>query len=203
MNIIYNLIKLNLIIIVLALLAATAIQASGSVKTDRYKSAIVQKLTEKLRVDLADQSIQVKLNSVRDDEISKSQADFDGHALAIVVNDKTALPFHFTANVNLNNQSVETIDYQFIEGNSEFAPSAAEDSLMKELMAKISKDYDTTNIVISIDGFDTARLTSNETKYEGLGEVRIGDFEWRKIKFDVVLDSQNKAATKILYTVQK
>ncbi len=203
MNIIYNLIKLNLIIIVLALLAATAIQASGSVKTDRYKSAIVQKLTEKLRVDLADQSIQVKLNSVRDDEISKSQADFDGHALAIVVNDKTALPFHFTGNVNLNNQSVETIDYQFTEGNSEFAPSAAEDSLMKELMAKISKDYDTTNIVISIDGFDTARLTSSETKYEGIGEVRIGDFEWRKIKFNVVLDSQNKAATKILYTVQK
>ena len=70
-------------------------------------------------------------------------------------------------------------------------------------MTQISKDYSTTNIVISIDGFDAARLASNQTKYEGTGEVRIGDFEWRKIKFNVVLDSQSQTATKILYDVQK
>src|SRR5215204_2612018 len=203
MKIIYDLIKLNIIIIALALLAAFSIQADGSVKTDRYKTAIVQKLTEKLRVDLADQSVQVKLNTVRDNEISKSEVDFDGRALAVVINDKTELPFQFTAKVNLNKQDIESVEYQFVEADTEFAPSMAEDSLMKELMTRISKDYDTTNIVISIDGFDTARLTSSETKYEGIGEVRIGDFEWRKIKFNVVLDSQNKAATKILYTVQK
>ena len=203
MKYLYDLIKLNIIIIVLALLAATVIQANGSVKTDRYKTAIVQKLTEKLRVDLADQTVQVKLNSVRDNEISKSRTDFDGQALAVVVNDKTELPFQFTAQVNLNKQSIENIDYQFIEASSEFAPSATEDSLMKELMTKISKDFDTTNIVISIDGFDTSRVTSRETKYEGIGEVRIGDFEWRKINFNVVLDSQSSTATKVLYTVQK
>lgn len=203
MKILLDLIKLNILIIILALIAAFSMQADGSVKSDRYKTAIVQKLTEKLRVDLADQSVEVKLNTVRDNEISKSRIDIDGKALAVVTNDKTELPFQFTAQVNLSNQDIETIDYQFVAAESEFAPSLAEDNLMKELMTKISKDYDTTNIVISIDGFDTARLTPRETKYEGIGEVRIGDFEWRKIKFNVVLDSQSSTATKILYNVQK
>ncbi|HEY8558928.1 MAG TPA: hypothetical protein VIL74_00895 [Pyrinomonadaceae bacterium] len=201
MKILLDLIKLNIVIIVLALIAAFTMQANGSVKADRYQSAIVQKLTEKLRVDLADQSVEVKLNSVRDQEVSKTKLDFNGQALAVVINDKTELPFQFTAQVNLNNQSVENIDYRFID--AEFAPSATEDNLMKELMTKIGKDFETTNIVISIDGFDSAPLTSFQTKYEGIGEVRIGDLEWRKIKFNVVLDSQNNTATKILYDVQK
>ena len=203
MKVLYSLIKINIIIIVLAILAAAAIQANGSVKTDRYKTVIAQKLTERLRVDLADQSVEVKLGSVRDHEVSKSRVDFNGQAFAVVVNDKTELPFQFTANVNLSNQNIESLDYQFVEAGSEFAPSAAEDNLMKELMTKISKDFETTNIVISIDGFETARLTPTEMKYEGIGEVRIGDFEWRKIKFNVVLESQNNTATKILYDVQK
>jgi len=199
----YGFRKLNIIIIVLAVLSAFSIQASASVKSERYKAVIVQRLTEKLRVDLADQTVEVKLNDVRDNEISKSQLDFDGRALAVVRNDKTELPFQFTAQVNLAKQSIESIDYKFVEAETEFAPSLAEDSLMKGLMTQISKDYDTTNIVISIDGFDAARLASNQTKYEGTGEVRIGDFEWRKIKFNVVLDSQSQTATTILYDVQK
>lgn len=203
MKYLYDLIKLNVVIIILALLAALAIQANASVKTDRYKTAIVQKLTEKLRVDLSDQTVQVKLSDVRDNEISKSRSAFDGKALAVVTKDKTELPFQFTAKVNLNSQSVEDVSYQFVDAEDAFAPSAAESSLMQELMTKISKDYETTNIVISIDGFDAAQLTSNETKYEGIGEVRIGDFEWRKIKFNVVLDLQAKTATQVLYEVQK
>lgn len=199
----YGFRKLNIIIIVLAVFGATAIEANANVKVDRYKTAIVQKLTEKLRVDLADQTVEVKLNDVRDSEISKSQLDFDGKALAVVRNDKTELPFQFTAQVNLAKQSIENIDYKFVEAETEFAPSLAEDNLMKGLMTQISKDYDTTNIVISIDGFDAAKTGSNQTKYEGTGEVRIGDFEWRKIKFNVVLDSKSQTATKILYDVQK
>jgi hypothetical protein len=203
MKYLYDLIKLNVVIIILAILVAFAMQANASVKTDRYKTAIVQKLTEKLRVDLSDQTVQVKLNDVRDNELSKSRAAFDGSALAVVTKDKTELPFQFSAKVDLSRQSIEDITYQFVEDEANFAPSLAESNLMQELMTKISKDYDTTNIVISIDGFDAAQLTSSETKYEGIGEVRIGDFEWRKIKFNVVLDAQAKAATRVLYEVQK
>lgn len=203
MKYLYDLIKLNIVIIVLALLFAAAIQANGGVRADRYRTVITQKLTEKLRVDLADQSVEVKLNTLDEKEISKTLADIDGNALAVVINDKTALPFQFTAKVNLNDQIVDDIAYRFVDAEADFAPEAAEASLMKELMTKISKDYETTNIVISIDGFDSAALTPAVTKYEGIGEVRIGDFEWRKIKFNVVLDSQNHTATKVLYTVQK
>jgi len=195
--------KLNIIIIVLAVFSAFSVQANASVKADRYRNAIVQKLTEKLRVDLADSSVEVKLNDVRDNEISKNQVDFDGRALAVVINDKTELPFQFTAKVNLAKQSIENIDYRFVESEADFAPSLAEDGLMKGLMTQISKDYDTTNIVISIDGFEAAKLASNKTMYEGTGEMRIGYFEWRKIKFNVVLDSDSQTATKILYDVQK
>jgi hypothetical protein len=201
MKYLIDLIKLNVIIIGLALLAACAMQASGAVKADRYKSAIARELTQKLRVDLADQTVQVKLNSVREN----GRAGIDGRALAVVTSDKTELPLQFSAKVNLNNQSVEDVSYEFVAAaaDTEFAPTLAEDNLMKELMAKISQDYETTNIVISIDGFDTAQVTSLQTKYEGIGEVRIGDFEWRKIKFNVVLDSQSRTATKVLYDVQK
>jgi len=199
----YGFRKLNIIIIVLAILAVFSMQAKADAKTDRYNNAIVQKLTEKLRVDLSDTSVEVKLNDVRNSEISNNQIDFNGKALAVVKTDKTELPFQFTAEVNLTNQSIENVDYKFVDSTSEFAPSAAEDSLMKGLMTQISKDYNTTNIVISIDGFDTARLTPAATKYEGIGEVRIGDFEWRKIKFNVVLDSNDQTATKILYDIQK
>lgn len=203
MKILYDLIKLNILIIVLAFICACAMQANASVKAERYKTAIVQKLTEKLRVDLADNAVQVKLNNVRDSKISENRLDFDGQALAVVTSDKTELPFQFTATANPANQSIEEVSYQFVEANSIFAPTAAEDNLMKGLMTQISKDYNTTNIVIAIDGFDTAQVTSYQTKYEGIGEVRIGAFEWRKIKFSVVLDSQNQTATRVLYDVQK
>jgi hypothetical protein len=195
--------KFNIILIVLAILAAFSINATASIKSDRYKNAIVQKLTEKLRADLSDQTVEIRLSEVRDNEVSKVRVNFDGQALAVVKDDQTELPFQFTANVNLSSQSVENIDYRFVEAKSAFAPAATEDSLMKGLMTQISKDYSTTNIVIAIDGFDAAMMTSNETKYEGTGEVRIGDFEWRKIKFNVVLNSQSQTATKILYDVQK
>ena len=200
----YGFRKFNIVIIVLVVIAGFSVQAAqASVKTDRYKNAIIQKLTEKLRVDLSDNNVEVKLNDVRDNEISKSRIEFDGQALAVVRNDKTELPFQFTAKVNPNSRSVENVDYKFVEAESEFAPSMAEDSLMKGLMAQISKDHATTNIVIAIDGFDAARLTSAETKYEGTGEVRIGDFEWHKIKFNVVLDAQSQSATRISYEIQK
>lgn len=198
----YGFKKLNIIIIVLAVIAAFSTESNASVKADRYKNAIVQSLTEKLRVDLSDSNVRVKLSDVRDNEVAKNRIDFNGNAFAVVIDDKTELPLQFTAQVDVDRQKVEDVSYRFVETESEFAPTLAEDNLMKSLMTQISKDFDTTNIVISIDGFETAQLTANETKYQGIGEVRIGDFEWRRINFNVVLDSQNATATKILYEVQ-
>lgn len=202
MKITYDLVKLNLLIIILALVAAASIQANGAVKADRYKSAIVQKLTEKLRADLSDNTVQIKLNDVRDREISASRVDFDGKALAVVVDDKTALPLEFTAQVNISSHNIEDVSYKFVEAASEFAPAAIEFNLMEDLMAQIRKDYNTTNIVIAIDGYDASQIAPGLTKYEGIGEVRIGDLEWRKINFNVVLNAQDANATQVLYEFQ-
>lgn len=201
----YGFRKVNFLVICLMTLTVFSVRAvpNDNLKIDRYQNALVQKLTEQLRVDLADQTVEIKLNSVKNNEVSKSRIDFDGNAFAVVKTDKTELPFQFTAKFNVNEQSVEDIDYQFVEAISEFAPAAAEESLMKELMAQISQDYQTTNIVIAIDRFETAQITANKAKYEGLGEVRIGDVEWRKIKFNVVLDSQTRTATMVSYDIQK
>lgn len=203
MKIVLDLIKLNLIIVILAIIAAVSIQASGAVKADRYKSAIVQELTQKLRADLADQTVQVKLSDVRGSEISQSRVGFDGQALAVVVEDKTALPLEFSARINTSNHNIEDVSYRFVEAVSEFAPAAVEYNLMEDLMAKMSKDYNTTNIVIAIDGYEASQIAPNLTKYEGIGEVRIGDLEWRKINFNVVLDSQSANPTQVLYEFQK
>ena len=191
-----------IVIIVLAVLAISSTPTKANVKTDHYRNAIVQKLTQQLRTDLSVKNIQVKLNDIRDSEISNSRINFNGKALAVVLDDKTSLPFEFSAQVNSRSQSIEDVSYQFVDGNTEFAPNAAEDILMKQIMTQISKDYKTTNIVISIGGFDTAQINSNQTKYDGYGEVRIGE-QWKKINFNVVLDSQNQTADKIAYDVQK
>jgi hypothetical protein len=160
-------------------------------------------LTEKLRVDLADNNVEVRMNDVRNNEVSDNRVNFDGDALAVVKYDKTELPLQFTAKVNINKQSVETIDYKFVEAAPDFAPGEIQGNLMTNLMTQISKDYKTTNIVIAIDNFDASEIKAGQTKYEGTREVRIGDFEWRRINFNVVLDSQNQNATKILYEIQK
>ena len=201
--------KINLTILALVAFATFSIEAKANTSTnaglkiDRYKNAIIQKLTEKLRVDLADNNVEVMMNEVRNNEISNSRINFDGEALAVVKDDKTELPLQFTAKVNTAKQSVEDVDYKFVEAAPDYAPSEIQGNLMTNLMTQISKDYKTTNIVIAIDNFDTDKINSDQTKYEGTGEVRIGDFEWRRISFNVVLDSQNQTATKIVYEVQK
>jgi hypothetical protein len=197
----------NIILIVtvflFANLTAEAADAGASGAADRFKTMVAQKLTERLRADLSAQSVDVRIERLQNEAVSPSEISLDGRAVALVKEDKTALPLEFNAKINPETENLDDISYAFVESPSEFGPSATESSLMKNLMTEISKDYETKNIVISIDGFDAAKLSTNETQYEGIGEVRIGDLEWSKIKFNIVLDSQGRRATKILYEVRK
>jgi hypothetical protein len=191
----------------LAALSAPAKSDSSikaSLKADEHKAAIIETLAQKLRADLTDENVFVKINSLKDYEISGKQISFEGAAVAIVKTDNAELPLEFKAKLNLVNQGVEDLSYKFVESvPADFAAAVAEDNMKQELMARIGEDFQTTNIVLSIDGFDRTQISSNQTKYQGNGEVRIGDFEWSKIKFEVVIDSQYNTATKILYDIQK
>ena len=73
---------------------------------------------------------------------------------------------------------------------------------MKHLLKKIAADYKTENVVIAIDGFETENASGNQKEYKGLAEIRVGDVEWQRIDFDVVLNGDKKAE-KVEYKLRK
>ena len=74
--------------------------------------------------------------------------------------------------------------------------------MMKEIMKQISRDYKTREIVIAIDNFESSDSLENKVQYKGVGEVKIGEIQWSRINFNVVLNS-DKTAAKIEYKIQK
>ncbi len=191
----------TLAITALFLLSAVTAAASGAEK--RLENLVARELGAKLRAELAVENVAVKIRALNNRRTGAGEVDLSGQATAVVPQDNTELPLEFDAKVDLVRLDVARLDYQFVESLPDFAPSAVKENLMKELMTRFSEDYKTTNVVISIDGFDAAERVSGETEYEGIGEVRIGDLEWNKIKFNVKIDSQSKKATKVLYQFQQ
>lgn len=187
------------------LILAVCLISSSSVfaLSEKNHRLVEQNLSRKLQSDLAIDNINVKLNNVEEREISKNEVGLTGDAVCVLTDDNKRLPIKFEVTVNPVNQSVTDVRYDFVSTDSEFAPSRNEEVLMKELMKQISRDYKTKNIVIAIDGFENVGNTSGEKKLSGVGEVRIGDLVWNKIKFDVVLDTQTQQANKIVYKVEK
>lgn len=163
---------------------------------------VAQNLSRKLQSDLANDNVTVKLNNVREYKISGSEIGLKGDATCILPDQNEQLPIEFELRLDSVSQNVLDVRYDFIEKKSAYAPSSTEEVLMKELMSKISRDYKTENIVIAIDAFENVGI-AGEKKFLGIGEVRIGDMVWNKIKFDVALDSKSKKASKIVYKMEK
>lgn len=72
--------------------------------------------------------------------------------------------------------------------------------MIKELIKKIGKDYKTDDIVFALNGFEMVSATDGK-QYADTGEIKIGEVEWSKLKFDVVLSDDN-SATKIEYRIE-
>lgn len=178
---------------------------SASTEKEKIQTLVVNNLQNKLKTDLANDSVSVKLNNVEEYRISKNQVGLKGNAFCVMTADNNQLPLIFDVKVNPNDLSVTDVKYDFAEfmNASEYAPSSNEEVLMKELMKKISHDYKTENIVIAIDGVEDVSSVTNRREFTGVGEVRIGTLVWNKIKFDVVFDKENSAASKVLYKVDK
>lgn len=177
----------------------------ASVNENPAYSIVAKNLSLKLQNDLADSSAVVKLNNVKEYRISKNQFGIKGDGVCVLANKNNQLPIRFDAKLDAGKQIVSDIEYDFvnIENTPDFAPTSTEEILMKELMKQISKNYKTDNIVIAIDGFESISNLSNQKKFTGIGEVRIGDFVWNKIKFDLVLNSENNSANKVVYKIEK
>jgi hypothetical protein len=192
---------------ILSLFAFSAIFASNgndaaktNVSSSRTSTLVVQNLTQILKTDLVQEKVAVKLGNLEQTAISNNEVTLQGSAICLLPVENTQLPITFEAKFNLASQTVDDIQYTFVE--SEYAPTSEEEILMRELMQKISRDYKTQEIVIALDNFETSASNGNRLQYKGIGEVKIGSVQWSKIDFDVTLNS-NKTAAKIEYKIKE
>ena len=200
----YAIAKINLVLAFTLVFASAAFAANiNAAKTGaRNISLIANDLSQKLKVDLAETNLKVKFGTVEEKKVATNVVEVTGQAYCVLPADNTQLPMNFIAKVNIAAQTVADVQYAFVESaESTFAPAAEEEILMKELMKQISVDYKTDQITIAIDGFETLDATNNQKSLKGIGEVKIGEVEWNKINFDVILGADKKA-TKIVYNIK-
>lgn len=178
------------------------VAAGAKAVSQQTIAVIAANLTKKLRADLANDSVVVKISDVEKYQASENGIEIKGSGVCVITDNNNQLPIRFETKINAQSQVVGSIKYDFIQfETSESAPSSTEEILMKEIMKKVGNDYKTDNIVISIDGFETVE-TAEGKEFVGDAEIKIGEVEWKKIKFDVVLRADNQAA-KIKYDIQK
>ena len=185
----------------LVLALCLAFSTAAFAVNEKNHRLIAQNLSRKLQSDLANENVTVKLKKVEEYEVSKSEIGLTGDAVCIVTSDNRQLPIRFDIKVKTADQSVSDVKYDFVE--ADYNPTASEEVLMKELMTRISRDYKTENIVIAIDAVENVETAAGEKKFLGVGEIRVGDLVWNRIKFDVVLDAETQKASKIVYKIEK
>lgn len=166
---------------------------------DKDVALITQNLSAKLKADLVSNNVSVVFKSIEKTQVSNTETIVKGDALAIVPNDNTQLPLKFEAKVNPVAEVVNDVEYAFVESN--YAPSTDEEFLMKHLLKKLAADYKTEEVVIAIDGFETQDAIKNQKEYKGTAEIRVGEVEWKKINFDVMLNAKNEAS-KVEYALK-
>lgn len=189
----------SLIIIAICLIFSSSAFAAS----EKNHLLVAQNLSEKLQNDLAIKNVRVKLNNVEENKISSSQIELSGDAVCILTDDNSELPIRFDAKVDVVNQSIADVSYDFVKPAMDYNPTNNEEILMKVLMGKISRDYKTENIVIALDSVENVANVNGEKKFLGIGEVRVGDMVWNQIKFDVVLDAKTQKANKIVYKIEE
>lgn len=162
-------------------------------------SIAAENLAKQLRQDLVTENVKIKFKSVSQYPISKNQIGLKGEGFCVLTKENNQLPIRFDVKVDNLRKDVLEIKYDFLqfEEPSEFAPTATEEVLTKELMKQISLDFKTQDIVVAIDGFEQIE----EEKILGKGEVRVSGM-WKKIKFDVSLDELKRASKKVIYKIE-
>ena len=190
---------------IIFLLALTNIFAASKPDDKKTHISIAKNLSVRLQNDLADSSAFAKLINVKEHKISENQIAVTGDAVCVLGDYTNQLPIRFDAKINSIEQTIYDIEYKFVssEITPDFAPTSMKELLTKELMKQIGKDYNTENIVIAIDDFEDVSMLNNRNEMTGVGEVRIGDFVWNKIKFVVTLVNENQSLNRVVYKIEK
>lgn len=190
----------GLLLVAFCLFAFSSVFASAT-SEKRYR-LVTKNLSQKLQSDLGNSNVKVNLTKVEEYKISENEIGLAGNGNCVLADDNQ-IPIRFEVKLNTVNQSVFDVVYDFVETSAAYAPTSSEDVLIKELMKRIKNDYKTENIVIAIDEVENVGNINNGEKFLGVGEVRIGDLVWNKIKFDVTLDAETKKANKVVYKIEK
>ncbi len=190
---------INYILTNLLLVLIFSVSAVFAFEKSKALSLLEQNLSNRLKAELLTEKVNVKFTKIQQNELSNSEVYIIGDGLAVLPSEKTELPIKFKAEVNPVEEVVSDIEYAFVE--SDYAPTTDEEFLMRHLLKKIAADYKTENVVIAIDGFETENAAGSATEYKGMAEVRIGDVEWKRIDFDVVLNGKKEAA-KVVYKLR-
>ncbi|MDQ3130482.1 MAG: hypothetical protein M3Q99_06945 [Acidobacteriota bacterium] len=196
--------NLNILLAILLSLASNVSARNEDFYTPKNKAALdysilADNLSEKLKVELSENNLKIKFGNVQEVRIANNLIKIKGEAFCVLPTEDTQLPINFEAKVNTLRRTVDEVQYKFVETN--YAPSADEEVLIRELMKQISRDYKTDRITIAIDGFDANAASDNQKQLTGVGEIKIGEVEWSKINFDVILNAAKKA-TKITYDIK-
>jgi len=196
--------KINILLTILLSFGVNVFANYNDVYTPKRNSIldysmIENDLSKKLKVDLAENNLRIRFGDVEEIRITNNLVEIKGQAFCVLPAENTQLPISFEAKVNPVRKTVADVQYKFVESN--YASSADEEILMRELMKQISRDYKTDQITIAIDGFEATDATNSQKELKGIGEIKIGEVEWNKIKFDVVLNADKKA-TKIIYDIK-
>ena len=188
-------------LLILILSASAVFAANLTADNDKAVALVAQNLSAKLKTDLVSNNLSIKFTNVEKSDVSNKEVVLKGEAKAVLPSENTELPFKFEASVNTSDEVINNIEYAFVESSS-YEPTTDEEFLMKNLLQKLAADYKTENVVIAIDGFDTENTAGNQKEFKGLAEVRVGEVEWKRIDFDVVLNDENKAS-KVEYSLRK
>jgi len=174
---------------------ATANTASKA-NSARSSKIALEALSNKIKTDTGISDVSLKFEKVNQYNISKSTIGVKGNA-KYFINSEFVTPLTFDVKVNTADFSVVNINYDFEDADDTVAVgSPIEENITQKLLKQIKNQHKTANVVISIDNLETL-----ENQLKGTGEVRIGDFEWRRIEFDASLNKKGVGTVK--YKIQE
>ena len=187
----------------LAILAAVlsfsgfaAANTASKANSARSSKIALEALSNKIKTDTGISDVSLKFEKVNQYSISKSTIGVKGDA-KYFINSEFVTPLTFDVKVNTADFSVVNINYDFEDADDTIAVgSPVEENITQKLLKQIKNQHKTANVVISIDNLETL-----ENQLKGTGEVRIGDFEWRRIEFDASLNKKGVGTVK--YKIQE
>jgi hypothetical protein len=181
---------------VLSFSGFAAANTASNANYARSSKIVLEALSNKIKTDTGISDVSLKLEKVNQYSISKSTIGVKGSA-KYFINSEFVTPLTFDVKVNTADFSVVNVNYDFEDADDTIAVgSPVEENITQKLLKQIKNQHKTANVVISIDN-----LEKLENQLKGTGEVRIGDFEWRRIEFDATLIKKGVGTVK--YKIQE